>query len=35
MNPTAFDWAGLILISFILPAILCSPYQPALPQGGW
>ena len=32
---TAFDWAGLLLISFILPAILCPLINMALRKIGW
>lgn len=32
---TAFDWAGLLLISFILPAILCPMINMALRKIGW
>lgn len=35
MNPTAFDWAGLILISFILPAILCPLINQLCRKVGW
>ena len=35
MNPTAFDWAGLILISFILPAILCPLINQLCRKAGW
>ena len=30
--PTAFDWAGLILISFVLPAVLTWALRPVLPE---
>lgn len=32
---TAFDWAGLFLISFILPAILCPLIHMVLVKKGW
>lgn len=32
---TAFDWAGLILISFVLPAILCPIINMFLRKIGW
>ena len=32
---TAFDWAGLFLISFILPAILCPLIHMILVKKGW
>ena len=32
MAPTAFDWAGLILISFVLPAVLTWALRPVLPE---
>ena len=32
---TAFDWAGLLLISFILPAILCPLINMTLRKIGW
>lgn len=33
--PTAFDWAGLILISFILPAVLCWAFDIFFRKIGW
>ena len=33
--PTAFDWAGLILISFILPAVLCWAFGIFFRKNGW
>mgnify|MGYP005899619069 CR=1 FL=1 len=33
--PTAFDWAGLLLISFILPAILCPLINQFCRRAGW
>lgn len=32
---TAFDWAGLFLISFILPAILCPLIHMVLVKKEW
>lgn len=32
---TGFDWAGLILISFILPAVLCPLINMGLKRLGW
>ena len=32
---TAFDWAGLILICFVLPAILCPIFTILLKKIGW
>lgn len=33
--PTAFDWAGLILISFVLPALLSLVFHLVLRKIGW
>ena len=33
--PGAFDWAGLILISFVLPAILCPLINQLCRKAGW
>ena len=33
--PTAFDWAGLILISFVLPAVLCWAFGIFFRKIGW
>jgi len=33
--PTAFDWMGLILICFVLPAILCLLLNSVLKKIGW
>ena len=33
--PTAFDWAGLILISFVLPAVLCWLFGLFFRKIGW
>lgn len=35
MVPTAFDWAGLILISFVLPAVLCWLFGIFFRKIGW
>lgn len=32
---TAFDWAGLLLICFVLPAILCPLFTMGLKKIGW
>ena len=32
---TGFDWAGLILISFILPAVLCPLIHSLVKKAGW
>jgi uncharacterized membrane protein len=32
---TNFDWAGLILVSFILPAVLCPLINAYLRKIGW
>ena len=33
--PTAFDWAGLLLISFVLPAVLCWLFGLFFRRIGW
>ena len=33
--PTAFDWAGLLLISFVLPAVLCWAFGLFFRKIGW
>ncbi|MBP3486686.1 MAG: PTS sugar transporter subunit IIC [Oscillospiraceae bacterium] len=33
--PTGFDWLGLILISFVLPAILCPLINQLCRKAGW
>ncbi len=33
--PTGFDWLGLILICFVLPAILCPIFSALLKKIGW
>ncbi len=35
ISPTPFDWLGLILISFVLPAIFCPPMAGVLRRIGW
>ena len=35
MAPTAFDWAGLLLISFVLPAVLCWAFGLFFRKIGW
>ena len=35
MAPTAFDWAGLLLISFVLPAVLCWLFGLFFRKIGW
>ena len=35
ITPTAFDWAGLILISFVLPALLCWLFGLFFRRIGW
>ena len=35
MAPTAFDWAGLLLISFVLPAVLCWAFGLFFRKLGW
>ena len=32
---TAFDWIGLILVSFVLPAVLCAAFGYAFRKIGW
>ncbi len=33
--PTAFDWVGLVLICFVLPAVLCALFGYLLRKIGW
>ncbi len=33
--PGAMDWAGLILISFVLPAVLCPLINELCKRAGW
>ena len=33
--PTAFDWTGLILICFVLPAVLSTLFCIVLRRIGW
>lgn len=35
ITPSAFDWAGLILISFVLPAVLCWLFGLFFRKIGW
>ena len=35
ITPTAFDWVGLILISFVLPAVLCWLFGIFFRKIGW
>ena len=35
ISPTFFDWFGLILISFVLPAVLCGFFGTILRKIGW
>ena len=35
ITPTSFDWLGLILISFILPAILAPAINHFCRKAGW
>ena len=35
ITPTAFDWLGLILISFVLPAVLCWAFGLFFRKIGW
>lgn len=35
ITPTAFDWVGLILISFVLPAVLCWAFGLFFRKIGW
>jgi uncharacterized membrane protein len=32
---TAFDWAGLLLVSFVLPAVLCAVLGALFRKKGW
>ena len=34
-EPTAFDWAGLLLVSFVLPAVICPLIALAFRKIGW
>lgn len=34
-SPTAFDWVGLVLICFVLPAVLCAAFGWLLRRIGW
>ncbi len=35
ITPTAFDWAGLLLISFVLPAVICPLLNILCRRLGW
>ncbi len=35
ISPTGFDWLGLILISFVIPAVLCPVICGLLKKAGW
>ena len=35
ITPTGFDWLGLILISFVLPAVLCPAINHLCRKAGW
>lgn len=35
ITPGAFDWVGLILISFVLPAVLCWAFGLLFRRIGW
>ena len=35
ITPTAFDWAGLVLISFVLPAVICPLLNALCRKLGW
>jgi hypothetical protein len=35
ISPTAFDWAGLLLICFVLPAVLCPLINALFVKIGW
>ena len=32
---TAFDWAGLLLVSFVLPTVLCAVLGALFHKKGW
>ena len=34
-KPTAFDWAGLLLVSFVLPAVMCPLIALIFRKTGW
>ena len=34
-EPTAFDWAGLLLVSFVLPAVICPLIALIFRKTGW
>ena len=35
ITPTGFDWLGLILISFVLPAVICPAINNLCRKAGW
>ena len=35
ISPTAFDWLGLVLICFVLPAVLCPLFNTVCRRLGW
>jgi uncharacterized membrane protein len=35
ITPTTFDWLGLILISFVLPAVICPLINQLCRKAGW
>jgi len=35
ISPTAFDWLGLLLICFVLPAVLCPLFNAVCRKLGW
>ena len=35
ISPTAFDWLGLLLICFVLPAVLCPLFNAVCRRLGW
>ena len=35
IEPTAFDWLGLVLICFVLPAVLCPAFNAVCRRLGW
>ena len=35
ITPTGFDWLGLVLISFVLPAVLCPLFNAVCRKLGW
>ena len=35
ITPGAFEWAGLFLVSFVLPAVLCWAFGLLFRKVGW